>query len=128
MLSLASGGSIDISSWDDGINAARKSTAYSVCVEINGGEISISMGAGDTDGIDSNGNIIVNGGTISITGNSGFDYDGTAQYTGGTILVNGQQVTTISNQMMGGGFAGGQFGGQPGGMGGQMGGGNGGRH
>ena len=62
------------------------------------------MSAGDTDGIDSNGNIIVNGGTINITGSSSFDYDGTAQYNGGTIIVNGEQVTSIPNQMMGGGM------------------------
>ncbi len=38
-----------------------------------------------------------------MTGNSTFDYDGTAQYNGGTIIVNGQQVSSIPNQMMGGG-------------------------
>ncbi len=108
-------GTIRIDSWDDGINAARKSSAYSVCVEINGGDITISMGAGDTDGIDSNGNIIVNGGCINITGNSSFDYDGTAQYNSGTIVVNGQQLSTIPNQMMGGGQPGSGMGGGRGG-------------
>ncbi|MBO4377880.1 MAG: carbohydrate-binding domain-containing protein [Clostridia bacterium] len=101
------GGTISIQSTDDGINAARKSGAYTPTVEINDGDISISMGSGDTDGIDSNGNIIVNGGTIRVTGNSTFDYDGTAQYNGGTIIVNGQQVASIPNQMMGGGMGGG---------------------
>ena len=106
-------GTIQISASDDGINAARKSSVYTPTVEINGGEITISMGAGDTDGIDSNGNIIINGGTISVTGQSSFDYDGTAQYNGGTIIVNGQQVNSIPNQMMGGGMGG--FGGMGGG-------------
>ncbi|MBO4836545.1 MAG: hypothetical protein J5564_02510, partial [Clostridia bacterium] len=46
------------------------------------------------------------GGTIRVTGNSSFDYDGTAQYNGGTIIVNGQQVASIPNQMMGGGRGG----------------------
>lgn len=125
-------GTFDLSSWDDGINAAKKSNSYTPTVEINGGNIKITMSAGDTDGIDSNGNIIVNGGTISVTGNSTFDYDGTAQFNGGTIYVNGQQVTEIPNQMMGGrGGMGGNMGGQGGmnggrgNMGGQ--GGNGGR-
>ena len=70
------------------------------------------MGAGDTDAIDSNGNIIMNGGTVSVTGNSTFDYDGYAQYNGGTIIANGQQVSEIPNQMMGGrgGFGNGGFG------------------
>lgn len=60
------------------------------------------MGAGDTDGIDANGSIIVNGGTIDITGNSSFDCDGNAQYNGGTIIVNGTQVDSIPKSMMGG--------------------------
>ena len=111
-------GSISIRSWDDGINAARKSTSYTVCVEINGGEITIVMGAGDTDGIDSNGSIVVNGGTINITGSSSFDYDGSAQLNGGTLIVNGQQLDYIPNQMMGGPGMGGFGGGQPGGQGG----------
>ena len=88
-------GTISIQSWDDGINAANKSGAYPVCVEINGGDISIAMSAGDTDGIDANGSIAVNGGSISITGSSGFDYDGTAQLNGGTVVVNGQTLTSI---------------------------------
>ena len=122
-------GSISIQSWDDGINASNKSGAYPICVEINGGDISIAMSAGDTDGVDANGSIVVNGGTISITGNSSFDYDGTAQLNGGTVIVNGQTLDSIPNQMMGGGM-GGQMGGGFGGMGGQPGGfgGHGGRH
>ena len=107
------GGTISIQASDDGINAARKSSAYTPAVEINGGDITIAMGAGDTDGIDSNGNIIMNGGTVNVTGNSTFDYDGTAQYNGGTIIANGQQVSEIPNQMMGGqGGWGGQGGGR----------------
>ncbi len=101
------GGTINISASDDGINAGRKSTAYAVAIVINGGDITVTMGAGDTDGIDSNGNIIVNGGTVRVTGSSTFDYDGTAQYNGGTIFCNGQQVASIPNQMMGGGMMGG---------------------
>ena len=99
-------GDITISASDDGVNAAKKSTAYTPTVEINGGSITITMGQGDTDGIDSNGNIVMNGGTVTVTGNSSFDYDGTAQFTGGTIIVNGQQLNYIPNQMMGGGMGG----------------------
>ena len=73
------------------------------------------MSGGDTDGIDSNGDIILNGGTVNVTGNSTFDYDGSAQYNGGTIIINGQQANGIPNQMAGG-------------RGGGWGGGRGGRH
>ena len=115
------GGTVSIQASDDGINAARKSSAYTPTVEINDGDITVTMGAGDTDGIDSNGNIIVNGGTVQVTGNSTFDYDGSAQYNGGVIIANGQQVNTIPNQMMGGrggrGGWGGFGGGDPGSLG-----------
>ena len=96
------GGKINITASDDGVNAAQNSNNYIVLFEMNDGELTITMGQGDTDGIDSNGNVIVNGGTINITGNSTFDYDGTAQFNGGTIILNGQEVTEIPNQMIGG--------------------------
>lgn len=109
-------GTINISSSDDGINAAYKSRSYGTpTIEINGGNLTIVMGQGDTDAIDANGNIIVNGGTINITAQmSSFDYDGTAAYNGGTIIINGQQVDSIPQSMMGGGRMGGM-----GGMGGR---------
>ena len=100
------GGNITIDASDDGINAGAKSTAYAVTIEINGGELTINMGSGDTDGIDANGNIYINGGTINITANSPFDYDGNAEFNGGTLIVNGEETDTITNQMMGGGMNG----------------------
>ena len=71
------------------------------------------MGQGDTDGIDSNGDLTINGGTINITGQSSFDYDGTATYNGGTLIVNGEEVYEITNQFGGmgpGGMQGGPAG------------------
>ena len=56
------------------------------------------MADGDTDGIDSNGDLIVCGGTINITGSGAFDYDGEVTYTGGTVIINGIKVDSISNQ------------------------------
>ena len=108
------GGTVSVNASDDGINAANKSSAYRATVEITGGDITVVMGPGDTDGIDSNGDIIVTGGTINVTGNSTFDCDGSAQYTGGTIIVNGQQISYIPNQMMGGRGGWGGQGGQSG--------------
>ena len=108
------GGDININASDDGINAADKSTAYSVTCEINGGNITIVMGQGDTDAIDSNGNLYINGGTINITAQSPFDYDGESKLTGGTLIVNGQKTTSITNQFMGGGQMGGHGGENPG--------------
>ncbi len=98
---VINGGNISITASDDGINAAKKSSSLTPLFELNGGDVSITMGAGDTDGVDSNGDIFINGGTISINGQSTFDYDGKAEYNGGTIIENGQETDTITNQMFG---------------------------
>ena len=102
-------GTIEISASDDGINGTQKSNSVGTpSIEINGGKLTIVMGQGDTDAIDCNGNITVNGGTIDITAQmSSFDYDGTATYNGGTIIINGEEVNSIPQpQMMGGGMGG----------------------
>ncbi|HBB19994.1 MAG TPA: hypothetical protein DCZ62_06100, partial [Ruminococcus sp.] len=108
------GGTVDISASDDGINATSKSSYMDVVAEFNGGEITIVMGQGDTDAVDSNGSVYVNGGTLDITAyTSSFDYDYTAQLNGGTVIINGSQVSEIPAGMMGGGmgFGGGMMGG-----------------
>ena len=110
------GGTIDIMASDDGINATSKSTEYNVVIEINGGDITIAMAQGDTDALDSNGDLFINGGTIDITAQFAFDFDGQGQLNGGTVTVNGEQVTELTNSMMMGGP--GEMGG-PGNMGGQ---------
>ena len=89
------GGTISIQGADDGINAANKSGTYTATFEMNGGELTVIAGPGDTDGIDSNGYIFINGGTLSITGSNPFDYDAEARYSGGAIIVNGQQINEI---------------------------------
>ena len=109
------GGEISIAAADDGINAGQKSNFSTPTVEVNGGELTIVMGSGDTDGVDSNGNLYLNGGTLNITAQSPFDYDGTARNNGATLIVNGSETDSITNQMMGGG---GMGGGMRGGMGG----------
>ena len=100
------GGTINIQASDDGINAAYKSAKIAPTAEFNGGTTTIVMGSGDTDAVDSNGNLIIAGGTLDITAQSAFDYDGTCQKTGGTLIVNGTETDTVSNQMMGGGMGG----------------------
>ena len=95
-------GTFTINASDDGINAAQKVEDYLATLVINGGNIKITMGQGDTDGIDSNGDIYINGGTIDITGQSTIDYDGTAVKNGGTLILNGVTTDTLPNQVMGG--------------------------
>lgn len=106
-------GTVSINASDDGINAAKKSTTYTPTIEVNGGYITVVMGQGDTDGFDANGNLYINGGTVDVTAQSPFDYDGTAEHNGGTIIVNGEETDQITNQFMGGGMGGGRPGEHP---------------
>ena len=99
-------GTINIQASDDAINAAYKSAKMTPVAEFNGGTTTIVMGSGDTDAVDSNGNLIITGGTLNITAQSPFDYDGTCEKTGGTLIINGTETDSISNQMMGGGRGG----------------------
>lgn len=102
-------GTIDVYATDDAINAANASASTSdIFVTINGGDIKVAVGQGDTDAIDSNGNLTVNGGTLDITAQSAFDFDGQVSYNGGTIVVNGEEQSDIvaTGPGHGGGFGG----------------------
>ena len=86
-------GTINITSDDDGINAAGGTEENKMWMEINGGHIHILAGG---DGIDSNGDLIINGGEIYIdgpydNGNSAIDYGdrSNAYVNGGTLIAIG---------------------------------------
>jgi len=95
------GGQIHIYSTDDGINATQKSS-LDVMIVVNDGSIYIEMAQGDTDGFDANGDLFINGGTISVDAVSAFDADGLAELNGGTVTVNGEIITEITMQHPGG--------------------------
>ena len=118
---LINDGTVNITASDDGINASAKTNVYDTVIEINGGDLTVAVGQGDTDAIDSNGSIYVNGGTINVTAQmSSFDYDKTAEFNGGTIIINGQEVSEIPQSMMGGGMRGGMGDNMQGGFGGRQ--------
>jgi len=92
------GGSVSILASDDGMNA-RSSTGEKetfdaqegVRIEISGGTLSVNAGG---DGIDSNGDLVITGGTVVVSGpvsnmNGALDYNGTATISGGTIVAAG---------------------------------------
>jgi len=99
---LINDGTVNIYSTDDAINATSLSD-YNVLIEVNGGDITIDMASGDTDGFDSNGDIQINGGNIYVTAVSSFDADGSAVLNDGTVVVNGEVVTELPASQMGGG-------------------------
>ena len=92
------GGTIDITSTDDGINA-NGTGSVSPVVTVNGGDVRIVNTQGmDADGMDSNGNIYINGGRVFVsmngTGtNNAIDYGsengGVCQVNGGTLVACG---------------------------------------
>ena len=95
------GGDIKVYASDDGVNAANANASQDeISFTMNGGNLFVEVGEGDTDCIDSNGNVTVTGGTIQLVGQSGFDFDGTAVYTGGEITINGEKQSEIKNSIM----------------------------
>ena len=99
-------GTLSINASDDGINASSKNEELDVVIEINGGSLTINMASGDTDALDANGDLYINGGTVDITAQFAFDFDGKAELNGGTVTVNGEEVTEITNSMTFGGGGG----------------------
>lgn len=87
------GGSSTITARDDAVNAAAsENTSGRGClIQVNGGKLEVHVGG---DGIDSNGDIEVNGGTVLVSGpasaaDSALDYEGQATVGGGTVLAVG---------------------------------------
>ena len=86
-------GDITINATDDCINAANSNlTNYNFEININGGNIIAYTSEGD--GFDSNGNLNINNGTISVwtanrADNEPLDADGSININGGTILAAG---------------------------------------
>ncbi len=87
-------GTTRVFTWDDGVNAANSDlTGYNFVLEVNGGNHYISCSEGD--GFDSNGSLLITGGTTVILGSSGagegdpLDSETTFNITGGTVLAMG---------------------------------------
>lgn len=114
-----SGGRMDITASDDGLNAAGGADGSATAarwgrgmfsnmvgeIVISGGYIHVNAKG---DGIDSNNTILVSGGVTLVSGspsngNAAFDYDGEATVTGGVLIAVGgsgmaQSFTAAENQ------------------------------
>lgn len=88
------GGIINIFSQDDGINTNEDGISVTT---INGGEVHIISGLGlEGDGVDSNGWLVINGGTVVACANpasdSGLDSDLGSYINGGTVVALGSTM------------------------------------
>ena len=95
------GGSVFVYAQDDGLNACRG--AATPLVNITGGYLDVTTPSGDTDGVDSNGNITISGGFTIVKGGSSqggmagsVDVDGSIKMTGGTVVALGGICETPS--------------------------------
>ncbi len=83
------GGTIDITSSDDGINAASDDRAVEEYILVSGGNLTVDASG---DGLDSNGTLKISGGTVIVHGptsggDSGMDSETGILIDGGTVFV-----------------------------------------
>ena len=95
------GGNINIVSGNDGINTNED---YVSVTTVNGGtlDIQVTGATGEGDGIDSNGWLVINGGTViaeacGFSGDAGIDSDMGIHINGGTVIATGNMLDRISD-------------------------------
>jgi len=94
------GGNINITSGNDGINTNEDNVSVTT---VNGGTLKIQV-TGETregDGIDSNGWLVINGGTVisaacGFSADAGIDSDMGIHINGGTVMATGNMLDHIS--------------------------------
>ncbi len=93
------GGNINIQSGNDGINTNEDGVSVTT---INGGNLTIQVtgNTGEGDGIDSNGWLVINGGSVvaaacSDSADAGIDSDMGIHINGGTVLASGHMLDRI---------------------------------
>ena len=94
------GGIINITAGNDGINTNEDNISVTT---INGGTLNILCdgGTGEGDGIDSNGWLVINGGTVtaqacSTSGDAGIDSDKGIYINGGKVMATGNMLDHIA--------------------------------
>lgn len=94
------GGNINITSGNDGINTNEDGVSVTT---INGGNLNIVVdgATGEGDGIDSNGWLVINGGTVTAaacasSADAGIDSDMGIHINGGTVVATGNMLDEIS--------------------------------
>ena len=95
------GGDIRIASGNDGINTNEDGVSVTT---VNGGKLTIKVTGetGEGDGIDSNGWLVINGGTVfaaacSNSADAGIDSDKGIHINGGTVIATGHMLDRIED-------------------------------
>jgi len=95
------GGIIHINSGNDGINTNEDGVSVTT---VNGGKLYIKVNGetGEGDGIDSNGWLVINGGTVtaqacSFSGDAGIDFDMGIHINGGEVIATGHMLDRIED-------------------------------
>ena len=95
------GGNIYIASGNDGINTNEDGISVTT---INGGKLNIKVTGetGEGDGIDANGYLVINGGTVmaaacSDSADAGIDSDMGIHINGGTVIASGHMLDRIED-------------------------------
>lgn len=95
------GGNINIRSGNDGINTNEDGVSVTT---VNGGSLNITVTGetGEGDGIDSNGWLVINGGTVtaaacSNSADAGIDSDMGIHINGGTVIASGSMLDRIED-------------------------------
>jgi len=95
------GGNIRIESGNDGINTNEDGVSVTT---VNGGNLFIRVTGetGEGDGIDSNGWLVINGGTVTAeacatSGDAGIDSDMGIHINGGTVIATGSMLDRIED-------------------------------
>lgn len=93
------GGNINIVSGNDGINTNEDEVSVTT---VNGGNLNILVSGttGEGDGIDSNGWLVINGGTVTAaacghSGDAGIDSDMGIHVNGGTLMASGNMYDRL---------------------------------
>ena len=94
------GGNINITSGNDGINTNEDNVSVTT---VNGGNLNIicNGSTGEGDGIDSNGWLVINGGTVisqacATRGDAGIDSDLGIYINGGSVIASGNMLDRIA--------------------------------
>lgn len=94
-------GNINITSGNDGINTNEDGVSVTT---INGGSVNIVVtgATGEGDGIDSNGWLVINGGTVTASAcgfsqDSGIDSDMGIHVNGGTVIASGNMLDRLED-------------------------------